>query len=986
MTTDINVNTSDCQGLVIDNKATSRIRSITGKVKHFAKMALVGRKSTSYDQHEVAIRKAGRATLSNKGGIREPEDYLYLENFEDYGKVKYRAARFLFEEVPEDLKTIPVYNSVLLDNERSSPALMGFRHYKREDDKATFENVEAYAQKAANVYMFGMIGIIGLILLSALMVFPWPSLSIVGNAEYSQYLSWGDYIRELAVGWLAFFAQAFVSLILGGVGIVLTALLTTRFLVVPTANLLYDFAFFNLMNDSWHRIKRQLTFKLAAPTRQGRHGSKEDENEFIEDLKAYNRSVAFSNSDYLKDQAFVRVGSYTGYTLSKGLPFAPMRGQPAGVDVFSFRQHLLTLGDSGSGKTRDVLIPVTRQFLESCYRKGHTCGVLVLDGKGVFANQIRMALPKHLREKVYMCSTEDGGYGIDLLKSLSPNEFAEQFQNAAFGIAKDPASGKWISGASDRVRDAGEILFLAKTRPDLFDLSGVWQNRPYSYYSMMGINALTTELPLRQGIVEMILKDADKLPVDVVTAARNFQTFEALGSDTKTSYTSNITDVFSKITGRLALRFGYGDQVANEKFVDLEKLDEGAFIGMAISAADDQAGGIVINNIVKAVAYTLAQKRDTASNRAREMLHRVDEVIDGITSELIKKGTGLTKIRKDLTSGDPVLIAAAIEKFGSSDFYPREEYHAAWSSYPLNTLIDIVRQRINDNNLNMSRYTNEVKMIASETIKLRNAITDSNKTLPIDQMIDSSKVFGDKYNAVAKTRDQTQDSSVLILMDEAHFFMTGGNSITSDTFFLSIARSTGRIVVAGTQSLESIFAKMSPSDANSLLANFGSKIILVSSDKHTQEYVSQQFGSSVHDPVAAKNGFANFARLQNSVAMRDTDPNGNYNIARYPTGFRMSMKNAFSYGNALHTEFREYEAGVRENIQARQHQDNTAAAENESHNRMVGLATFRLEIDKSGTLKPNVSPEQVKKLGKGQAYAIFKRAGRDIVDRIDLAA
>lgn len=987
-----NIEVPDIDQDSAETAKTSRIGRLISKTKRVAKSALIGRKSTTYDQHEKNIHAAAKTTLINKGGrIDAAEDYLLMseekfEDYEKYGQAKYRAATFLFQEVPEDMQTMPVYNSVLLDTDRSTPALMGFRHFKREDDQALFRLIEAMARRAANAYMIGMIGFIVFLMMSALLVFPWPSFSFVGNSEYAQFLSSGDYAREVAVGLFAFLAQLVVSLSLAGGGIFLIAILATRSVVVPAANLLYDFTFFNLLNDTWHKIKNKLTYKLGAPTRQGRHGSKEDENTFVEELKAYNRSVAFANSDYMKDTAFVRMGTYTGHMLDNGVPFAPMRGAPAGVDTSSFRQHMGVFGDSGSGKSRDVLLPVIYQFTESCYRANHTCGILAMDGKGVFANQVRMALPKHLREKVYMCSTEDGGYGIDLLKDLNPNEFAAQFQAAAIGISKNPESGKWISGAADRVRDGGTILYFAENNPNLLDLSGVWNNRAYSYYSMMGINALTTDVPLRTAIVEMILKEADKLPVDIIEAARNFQTFEALANETKTSYTSNITDVFSKITGKLALRFGYGSKIANEKFVSLSELDKGAFIGMAVSAADDQEGGIIINNIVKAVTYTLAQKRDTASNRAREKLHRVEEVIDGVMSVLIKKSTGLTGIRNDLTSGDPVRIEAAIKKFGSSDYFPRAEYQAPWSSYPLDQLAEIVHQRYLDNDMNMARYTPEVMIIASETIKQRNAIAEKNKTLPIDQLVDEMKVFGDKYNAIAEVRDQTQKSTVLILIDEFQFFASGGGGITSDTFFFSIARSTGRVVVTGTQSIESLHTKMSPSEVNSLLANMGSKIFLVSSDKHTQEYVSQQFGNSIHDPVAAKNGYANFARMQNNLAMRDTDPNGNYTYSYFKTGFRLSMKDAFSYGNALHTEFREYEAGVRENTIAYQHQDNNAAAENERHNREVHLAQYRLEIDKSGTLKPNVSPEQVKRLGKGQAYAIFKRAGRDIVDRIDLAA
>ena len=78
----------------------------------------------------------------------------------------------------------------------------------------------------------------------------------------------------------------------------------------------------------------------------------------------------------------------------------------------------------------------------------------------------------------------------------------------------------------------------------------------------------------------------------------------------------------------------------------------------------------------------------------------------------------------------------------------------------------------------------------------------------------------------------------------------------------------------------------------------------------------------------------------------------------------------------------EYDAGERANVNAVQHENNVAGAKNETHNRMVSKQAYSEEVDKSGVEQNNIRPEDISNLGYGEAFAIYTRANRKVLDKI----
>lgn len=188
-----------------------------------------------------------------------------------------------------------------------------------------------------------------------------PVFSLV--REHAEYLTGGAYVKEVVVGFGAYFAQLIAS-----AGIVpLTVLAATTFafskLVKPLRDIVYNYTFYSRLNKTWKNLKHSLTYHQNLPTRQGRLSSKEDEYEYVDETSKYMAAVNFATTT-LKDDALIQIGTHTGLTASKGINFAQLAGTKMMIDMTTLRTHFLVLGDTGKGKTETGLMPTALQFVQ----------------------------------------------------------------------------------------------------------------------------------------------------------------------------------------------------------------------------------------------------------------------------------------------------------------------------------------------------------------------------------------------------------------------------------------------------------------------------------------------------------------------------------------------------------------------------------------------------------------------------------------------
>ncbi|KAB2678065.1 type IV secretion system DNA-binding domain-containing protein [Brucella tritici] len=930
---------------------------------------------------QVAARTLVNQSDDGKKTIRAPEDYLLNGELEKYAQARFGdTAPYLWLNLPIDALSVPVVNGRLPDVNRSAPGELGFKDFHLEDEEALFEAADR-AGRLAWKKMFATTSSIAIIVSVAVISknFSWPSYTEI---QYGMYL---DPITR-AIGEAFNFTAFLVKLAMEGGHAAISGLITAvggigvAFLA---SNLAQKIAFTNAINEMLPRLKRDLTEKYSQPTRQGRYLYKNNTVDYLNQIENYTR-MAYQLVGRLKNQPFVGIGKSTGRLEERGKPFAPRAGVIVGPDFEGLRQHMLVMGFTGSRKTTLGITPISIEFLKSAQKTGQKAGIIVFDGKGILATSIRAAMPKELRGTYITYSTQDGGVGLDLLKHLTPPQIGQVFVGQAFKRAggKD-VGGKWINGAGSNVQQAAEILRYAAAHPQF--LKEIWGAREYTYYSLLGILALATEDLLRDTVVRRILEVAQQdptvFPSDVIESARGLEKLGSLAPETKTSYTSNIQDVIGIIagTGNLARRFASGE-IKGETFQSIDCIFNGGMVGVAISPADEQEGGLLIANLIKTIVYTMAQQRDSASSRAREELLRIDDYVNGMFGELQETYKKLTQVKNLLRKPETRDQANTL----MNSMYPASEITGDWDTLKLNVFEYIVEEKITAVKIDSARYTKDIRRHGLELQKVKKEEQELREKYLSEGKDPTSieKSTTPHIDALIKTRDQTQESSLLCVIDEFHAYATSEGGITADTFFLSIARSTGTTVFAAVQTIDALTHAIGETATNTLLSNFVNKLFFKTNNEASKKYAQEQSGMGIYDRMWVPNAWSTFPALINELGI--SKPKLVFNRFKRGLFGSLNLKGGIVSNNSIATPFNDFDLGYRDQVDAAQREDDEAGAQNETHNRQVSRMDYIEKADKEFTEKPYMTADEIGNLGQNHAFAIWLRGGRVMMEELDM--
>ncbi|MCH6206381.1 type IV secretion system DNA-binding domain-containing protein [Brucella ciceri] len=955
------------------------------------------RNSKQLDKFYERVDRAAEQTLLNQGtdgkkAIFTAEDYLLNGELEKYAQAKYgTTAPYMWLQLPTDVLSVPVVNGRLPDANRSAPGELGFKDFDENDEQRLFQFASAEGRRAWTKTFLTVSSIAMLASVATLHAnFNWPSYT---ELQYGMYLDPITRIAGSAVNLTAFLAkavmeggQAVVSAVInaiGGVGIAILA-----------SNFARDLAFTNAFNRELPIIKSNLTEKFSQPTRQGRYLWKNDTVNYVNSAKAYMR-MAYQLVGRLKGQPFIPIGLSTGKLEERGKLYSPRVGVIIGTDAEGMSQHMLITGVTGSGKTRLGITPIAVASLEASYRMGKVTGCIVFDGKGILANTIRAAMPDHLKGNYITYSTQDGGVGLDILRDLLPPQIEEVFLNVAFQKAgnKDP---KWINGAGGYVRQAAEIAKYADAHPEF--LADAWKGREYTYYSLIGLLAISTDETLRQTIVKAILNAASDeqtmsmFPAEVIEAARGLGKLDGQAPETRASYLTNIEEVLGMIAGNPAIARLFGSGAI--KGVPQQPLDivfRGGMVGVGINPADDQQGGLLIANLIKTIFYTLAQKCDTAASRAREEILRIEAHADNVFKDLLTRQQKLEMVKNLLRKPETRDEANAL----MDSMYPAtyntggaSDSRGDWHTLDLALFEYIVNEKISAITIDSARYTKSIRSAGHELRKARAEVNARRAKLVTEGITpeQAAELIMDattpRIKELIKIRDQTEESKVLCVIDEFHAYVTASGGITADTFFWSIARSTGTRLIAAVQTLNSIYDKIGETAGNALLSNFVNKIFFKTNDEKTKEYASKQSGMGIYDRMFSDNGWSTFPALLNDLGYAKPALWFKKRI-RGIFGF-MYLKGGLAVDNPLATPFRDYSLGEYDQVNAAQHEDNEAAATNETHNRIIARLNQIEKADTSGQEKPYMTPDDLSALADGHAFVILSRGNRIIMEEVDM--
>ncbi|WP_152048778.1 type IV secretory system conjugative DNA transfer family protein [Aureimonas psammosilenae] len=316
----------------------------------------------------------------------------------------------------------------------------------------------------------------------------------------------------------------------------------------------------------------------------------------------------------LSSLPLIPVGVATGTTRARGDMKAPLNGQMVAFDGESIRVHTLVLGDTGAGKTRDVLKPLFGRIMGAAWGETHRLGAYVTDGKGSLYKDL-LPMVAH-RDDVRVIGTEDDMYGVDLLAGMSPLEVSSTFRSIA---SQNAGSGEefWLEMASLLILHVATVAEALEFDPETM------KERSSRLYSLASLLVIATDATVQKELAERVvalngdlarLKTENRHLFDHVALAYESalwlrQSFAAMADDTRSSIVANVSAVLGKLVGAgtLTERFARGTITGNE--IDVDFALNGGIVLVAIGESEFGQAGRIVATWLKQRLFVLAKRR-----------------------------------------------------------------------------------------------------------------------------------------------------------------------------------------------------------------------------------------------------------------------------------------------------------------------------------------------------------------------------------------
>jgi len=898
------------------------------------------------------------------GGVRHPGDWLLLGRLDKYaesafgvkhnedGTVNHTESTYpwLAVAVPEDLRR-PYYWDGRLPN-GDMAYKVGFRHITAQDGQLIRRKASTHGLKS---------GVLLAAITFALSL--GTSLDNLGIGWPGWNLGWWVFdlpvatmlhaITSEAVVWTADAVGKLLELAVTGMGTVVACATLAAAVFAVRASVSTTTSLSSLLSA----LKDWYTRDLAKPSQDALLLWKNRARERALDMKVYAEAVidAVTRRAHLPT---IRAGIATGLLRSRGLDTAPEKGQWMAWDGESLRAHALIFGETGTGKTLRGIRPIFREIMAANWGEDHLMGAVIFDGKGELPFDLRKEIPAHRLKDFALVGTEDGAFGLDLLAGMDPVEIADAFTMVAIQVngAGGEDGTKWINGAAEAIKHAAFMARFVAERTDAE--STIWGRRKYRPYSLLGLMAISTEDSLNLGIAGAILTAEEQgktVESEAAEAARFFaEVWKTYAPETRSSYSSNITDTLGKLSGtkKLAERFASG-KIDDVPMIDVdEALENGRIIAIGLSEVEDGIPGLIVANWIKSRLYLLAQRRVTRSAKAREILERVRDCIENYDSlqfrsaKLYKLKTRLDRV----ADGNNEAFAEASSLF--NDLFPNEPENGIGD---LSRMKRILRGETEGVETRLQGFTEEVRLLAFPARG-----EEATARARIEQL---------EWEAV-----MTKKRSCVCVIDEYQNFATVGGGGKADSSFLNVARATGLFVIAATQSIDALVMKVGYANAMNILNCFTSKMFFHTSDTSTHEYIVKIAGEGFQSMTYARNLESNYSRVLEKARDERIDPAKLQELNIKRVNLLPNLGTLINDDDVFHAEIEEVDVGARQNVEW--------AVKKHGEDRQPELRRHTIEKEdaikgeiKDGSIRPYVSVTDIENLTEGHAFCIINRAG-----------
>ena len=233
--------------------------------------------------------------------------------------------------------------------------------------------------------------------------------------------------------------------------------------------------------------------KAVAQLRTAKREALQKWNYRLDDRIAYNdkrtEQVLFiKNVDH---SPLINICCASGNFNFKGHLRGPRRGTQIAYSIVDMLGHTVVLGNTGSGKTRDFLIPVARQLLT--YRKqGYPVSLYCTDDKGQVVLDI-LKICKDLdmpEDDVIVVGTGPNDSRVDMLDGVEPVDLMEVMASVAVQTGGKSSDSFWPDMANEVILHVSTCLRALE--PTTYGAKWMAKNE-YRMYSLLNILRVATK-------------------------------------------------------------------------------------------------------------------------------------------------------------------------------------------------------------------------------------------------------------------------------------------------------------------------------------------------------------------------------------------------------------------------------------------------------------------------------------------------------------
>lgn len=319
----------------------------------------------------------------------------------------------------------------------------------------------------------------------------------------------------------------------------------------------------------------------------------------------------------------LHIGTADGLLESRGLISAYEKGSDVELSLDDASQHILVLGGTGEGKTRNVLRPLIKQLKE-------------LDGCTTFVMDDKSLLWRELDQKTATIIGADAGQKVvDLLDGVPPFRLERMLLSACGG--KDSKDSFWSEIAANYIRCIAELCSVyAETDAG----AEACEQAGCKAYSFVMIYKLATSSTARKKAIDDTMAAVENKSINTAelgideawwSALEYLQNdFEDLAKETRTSILANVTNMIAGFASndRIRSTFGCGGHGCETVTMrEIVRAKSGQF-GVALDALRDGSAARISLIFIKALLMNearLYELDDPNCSSVRKLFLIVDE-------------------------------------------------------------------------------------------------------------------------------------------------------------------------------------------------------------------------------------------------------------------------------------------------------------------------------------------------------------------------